>query len=137
VTVDVRISEMRWLNVSVTDTGLGIKQEDMAKLFKFFGQVSTTKSINKSGMGLGLTISSMIIKQLGGRIDLESTPDVGSRFFFKIPISEESLQRQGTSLSPARSDSSSYGPGEVIQVSRLSTGAYDNYLSLPRNQVKQ
>ena len=62
VTVDVRVSEGRWLDVSVIDTGLGIKREDMAKLFKFFGQVSTTKSINKSGMGLGLTISSMIIK---------------------------------------------------------------------------
>ena len=49
------------LTVSVRDTGIGIKPEDLAKLFHFFGQVSSSKSINKSGMGLGLTISKMII----------------------------------------------------------------------------
>lgn len=49
------------LTVSVRDTGIGIKPEDLVKLFHFFGQVSSSKSINKSGMGLGLTISKMII----------------------------------------------------------------------------
>ena len=61
ITVDVQ-REAGNIKVAVLDTGIGIKQEDISKLFKFFGQVSTTKSINKSGMGLGLTISSMIIQ---------------------------------------------------------------------------
>ena len=52
------------LSVSVQDTGIGIKPEDLAKLFQFFSQVSSSKNINKSGMGLGLTISKMIIQQL-------------------------------------------------------------------------
>ena len=60
------------LSVSVQDTGIGIKPEDLAKLFQFFGQVSSSKNINKSGMGLGLTISKMIIQQLGGEIDVTS-----------------------------------------------------------------
>ncbi len=60
ITLDVQ-KDGRNMKVTVTDTGIGIKHEDISKLFKFFGQVSTTKSINKSGMGLGLTISSMII----------------------------------------------------------------------------
>ena len=60
------------LSVSVRDTGIGIKPEDLAKLFQFFSQVSSSKNINKSGMGLGLTISKMIIQQLGGEIDVTS-----------------------------------------------------------------
>lgn len=47
--------------VEVHDTGIGIKEEDMGTLFKFFGQVSSSKKINQSGMGLGLTISKMIV----------------------------------------------------------------------------
>ena len=75
------------LSVSVLDTGIGIKPEDLAKLFQFFSQVSSSKNINKSGMGLGLTISKMIIQQLGGEIEVKSEPGVGSTFFFSIPLS--------------------------------------------------
>ena len=75
------------LSVSVQDTGIGIKPEDLAKLFQFFSQVSSSKNINKSGMGLGLTISKMIIQQLGGEIEVKSEPGVGSTFFFSIPLS--------------------------------------------------
>jgi signal transduction histidine kinase len=45
----------------VKDSGIGISEEDLARLFKFFGQASNSKKINKNGMGLGLTISKMII----------------------------------------------------------------------------
>ena len=45
----------------VKDSGIGIKVEDLTKLFKFFGYASSSKNINKGGMGLGLTISKMII----------------------------------------------------------------------------
>ena len=50
------------LTGSVRDSGVGIKQEDITKLFRFFGQISSTKDINKGGMGLGLTISKLIIQ---------------------------------------------------------------------------
>jgi signal transduction histidine kinase len=60
VSLDVNYQDHA-IDVSVEDTGIGIKTEDLCKLFRFFGQVSSTKSINKSGMGLGLTISKMII----------------------------------------------------------------------------
>ena len=50
------------LTGSVRDSGVGIKQEDITKLFRFFGKISSTKDINKGGMGLGLTISKMIIQ---------------------------------------------------------------------------
>ncbi|TNV85182.1 hypothetical protein FGO68_gene14033 [Halteria grandinella] len=78
----------RLLTGKVSDTGLGIKEADLEKLFKFFGCLVTTKDINRGGMGLGLTISKMIIQQLGGDITVESMPGVGSTFTFTIPIEE-------------------------------------------------
>lgn len=52
--------------MSIIDSGIGISQEDVKKLFRFFGMLSKSKGINRSGMGLGLTISKMIIRELGG-----------------------------------------------------------------------
>ena len=49
------------LTGGVRDSGVGIKQEDITKLFRFFGKISSTKDINKGGMGLGLTISKLIL----------------------------------------------------------------------------
>lgn len=68
------------------DTGVGIGTGDLDKLFKFFGMISKTKEINKGGMGLGLTISKMILHQLGGEIGVASEVDKGSRFYFTIPM---------------------------------------------------
>ena len=45
----------------VRDTGVGMKQEDISTLFKFFGKISSTADMNRGGMGLGLTISKMIV----------------------------------------------------------------------------
>jgi signal transduction histidine kinase len=49
------------LNTEVEDTGIGIKADDLTKLFKFFGKLHNSSNINKGGMGLGLNISKMII----------------------------------------------------------------------------
>ena len=50
------------LEISVHDTGIGIKEEEQAKLFKLFGYIDTTKDMNTRGIGLGLHISKMIVK---------------------------------------------------------------------------
>ena len=47
--------------MKVRDTGVGIKDEDLPKLFNFLSKISSTKEMNRSGMGLGLTISKMIV----------------------------------------------------------------------------
>lgn len=49
------------LITEVRDTGIGVKDEDKAKLFQFFGKIDSSSNINKGGMGLGLTISKMIV----------------------------------------------------------------------------
>jgi signal transduction histidine kinase len=50
------------LITEIEDTGIGIKEEDLHRLFKFFGQISKSKHLNRGGMGLGLTISKMILQ---------------------------------------------------------------------------
>jgi signal transduction histidine kinase len=82
---------------SVKDTGIGIKKEDLNKLFRFFGCIAKSKNINRGGMGLGLTISKMIIQQLDGTINVESLPNQGSNFTFKIPITEYFYEAEGAS----------------------------------------
>ena len=81
VSVDLKYEDLtQVITGTVRDTGVGIKREDLTKLFKFFGKISSTKDINKSGMGLGLTISKMIIEQFGGEIDVETREGLGSKF---------------------------------------------------------
>ena len=56
-------------------------------MFKLFGFLESSKSRNKGGIGLGLYISSQIVKEFGGGIiDLESEPGIGSKFTFKFEI---------------------------------------------------
>jgi signal transduction histidine kinase len=49
------------LITEIEDSGVGIKQEDLNRLFKFFGKLQDTQGINSGGMGLGLSISKMIV----------------------------------------------------------------------------
>ena len=71
----------------VEDSGIGIEENDLAQLFKFFGYIAKSKKINRGGMGLGLTISKMILQQLGGEISVSSIHNKVSVFKIKIPIS--------------------------------------------------
>ena len=75
------------LEISVIDTGIGIKEEDKDKLFKLFGYVQDSHQMNVHGIGLGLTISKKIIEQFGGEISMTSKEDEGSTFKFKLKIS--------------------------------------------------
>lgn len=85
------------LHVSVSDTGQGIREEDMARLFEAFEQVDTKKNQGKEGTGLGLTISSQLIGMMGGKLEVKSEYGVGSEFFFTIPqktVSDEMAKQE-------------------------------------------
>ncbi len=72
------------IKFTVSDTGMGIKEEDMEKLFSAFTQVDVEKNHEKEGTGLGLTISSELVKLMGGQIRVESEYGKGTDFFFTI-----------------------------------------------------
>lgn len=73
------------LQVSVEDTGIGIKKEDLGKLFQSFQQVDSKRNRNMEGTGLGLAISKRLLEMMQGEIWLESEYGTGSRFSFIIP----------------------------------------------------
>ncbi len=73
------------LYYAVKDTGQGIKEEDMAKLFNMYAQVDVKKNHHKEGTGLGLAISKQLVELMDGHINVESTYGVGSTFSFEIP----------------------------------------------------
>lgn len=70
--------------ISVTDSGIGIKKEDLDKIFNSFQQVDTRKLRNKEGTGLGLAICKQLLEYMGGSIEVESTYGVGTKFTVHI-----------------------------------------------------
>lgn len=89
VRLTVRVSALEEENVkltfSVEDTGQGIKEEDMEKLFGSFSQVDTKKNHQKEGTGLGLAISKQLVELMNGTIGVTSEYGRGSTFYFEIP----------------------------------------------------
>ncbi len=73
------------LNISVEDTGIGIKKEDRSKLFRSFQQLDSKRNRNIEGTGLGLAISKQLLHLMEGDIWVESEYEKGSRFSFVIP----------------------------------------------------
>jgi signal transduction histidine kinase len=74
------------LEVSVADTGIGIKKENMEMLFESFRQIDGTSQRRYQGTGLGLYLCKKLVELLGGRIRAESEYGKGSRFTFVIPV---------------------------------------------------
>jgi PAS domain S-box-containing protein len=76
-----------FLQVSVTDTGIGIEKDQHASVFNKFYQVGATTKGVKEGTGLGLAITKHLVEQHGGHIALTSEPGNGSCFTFTLPLS--------------------------------------------------
>ena len=73
------------LEYHILDTGHGIKEEDLKKLFVSFQQVDTKRNRSVEGTGLGLAISKKLVEAMGGTIGVQSEYGKGSDFWFKIP----------------------------------------------------
>lgn len=74
-----------WLETSVRDTGMGIRAEDLGKLFEPFRQLETGLARRQEGTGLGLSICKRLVELLGGTIRAESVWGEGSTFTFTLP----------------------------------------------------
>lgn len=72
--------------ISVTDTGIGLSQEDQSHIFKAFKQADTSAARRFGGTGLGLVISKHLVEQMGGEIGLQSEIDKGSTFWFRVRL---------------------------------------------------
>ena len=92
VVLDVRVREhgegRRALGFIVTDTGIGMDEATLARLFRRFSQGDETRSRRFGGAGLGLEISRNLARLMGGDISVRSEPGHGSSFSFQMPIHE-------------------------------------------------
>lgn len=90
--VRARKPDAEHIEISVKDTGIGIKSEDMPKLFKEFIQVGSLLTKEREGTGLGLALTKKLVEMHGGKIWVESEFGKGSKFSFTIPVSQ-SIQK--------------------------------------------
>ncbi|MBE7004042.1 MAG: response regulator [Ruminococcaceae bacterium] len=77
-------SENVYLDVSVKDTGIGIKPEDMEKLFSEFERIEEKRNRNIEGTGLGMNITKSLLEMMGSRLTVESVYGEGSTFSFRL-----------------------------------------------------
>jgi len=85
------VKEDRMVEVSVEDTGIGIKEEDMDQLFKAFSRIHVEGVQIREGTGLGLYLSRKIADLLGGELTAKSEWGQGSKFRFSVPLNYEKV----------------------------------------------
>ena len=110
------------LEFSVTDTGIGIAQDKLERLFKPFSQVDGSVTRQYGGSGLGLSIVAKLAQLMGGEVGVDSQPGLGSRFWFRVhmtpaPVEEDSRrsERALSVVTPAL-DAAPGGSGFVLVV---------------------
>ena len=109
------------LHFVVEDTGVGIQAEQLERLFQEFSQASVSTGQTHGGSGLGLVISKGLVERMGGSLEVESRPGMGSRFALLLPW------RRGASLQPAEIPSEGGRPS--LQGARVLL-AEDNSLNI-------
>jgi signal transduction histidine kinase len=86
ITIYTNQEKDNFVTVCVQDTGPGIKEEDIPRLFQRFGQLEMAGVRKTGGTGLGLAISKEIVEKHGGKIWVESKFGQGTSFIFRLPI---------------------------------------------------
>ena len=89
-----------WLRFQINDTGIGLTNEEQKRLFIAFSQADTSSTRRFGGTGLGLVITKNLVEHMGGSIDLESTPGVGSTFYFTLPCHKQHHAHPPTVTTP-------------------------------------
>jgi PAS domain S-box-containing protein len=88
VTVTARVLGEGRVQISVTDTGIGIEPSARATVLDAFGQADGSTTRRYGGTGLGLAICCQLVAMMGGVLDFTSQPGVGSTFWFEVPFAE-------------------------------------------------
>lgn len=96
--INIRISRQEETQTSVSllfeikDTGIGIPENRQGTLFELFTQADTSTTRKYEGVGIGLTITKRLVDLMNGDMGFDSKEDVGSRFWFEIPLKKQNRQ---------------------------------------------
>jgi len=84
VTLDADVIDNQRLRIKITDTGIGLKEDDVTRLFSSFERLNVSQNVE--GAGIGLVITKNLIELMEGHIGLESTPGEGSTFWVELEM---------------------------------------------------
>ncbi len=88
VQINCRRADRDMLGVEVIDNGVGITEENLKKLFRIDVNLSTRGTSQETGTGLGLILCKEFVEKQGGKIEVESEPGRGTKFYFTLPLTE-------------------------------------------------
>lgn len=103
-----------FLEVSITDSGVGIRNEDLPLLFQAFAQLTTTREVNAEGTGLGLALSKKLLELHGGTITVASTYGHGATFTISLPV--DSRPDDAAAVTPRVQPAATSGLGRILVV---------------------
>ncbi len=101
----------KWIRIDVSDSGIGMTPEQMARLFQAFTQADSSTTRNFGGTGLGLTITKHFCAMLGGSIDVASVAGQGSTFTILLPV--ETAKRAAAEPIEIEEETASAAPGLI------------------------
>jgi signal transduction histidine kinase len=116
------------IEISVTDTGIGIAEEDIARVMEPFEQVEPSMVRTSGGVGLGLSLTKKMIEAHGGRLTLSSVPDVGTTATVWLPT-------KAARIAPSRAASPKQTPDKVDASAAKLAGAVKLLGSRPTNET--
>lgn len=96
IRIEASRDQSDWIIFRVSDTGIGMTEEQKAKVFQAFTQADTSVTRKFGGAGLGLVISKRFCQMMGGTITFESEPGKGSSFCIRLPVVPADVKKDST-----------------------------------------
>jgi len=87
-----KLTQSKWLEITVADTGIGIAEDKLTKIFQSFEQADGSTAREYGGTGLGLAVTEKLVELHGGKIWVKSQIGVGSQFIFTLPVAKSSAK---------------------------------------------
>ncbi len=106
-------ASLEWIEISVTDTGIGISENHLSKIFDPFYQIESKNE--HTGTGIGLSFANELVKLHHGELFVESKIGIGSKFAFRIPYKKE-IQRANTSVPNSFADEETFLNSELERI---------------------